>query len=112
MLPTVKQRGTLPVAVTKVQHDGERVVPLGARDEEVDEEVEEEVEEEAFAAARRTQGERVPDVLDVQVVPKWRVVRRFEPRERRTQQRRAGSTTTGRRAADSNCWTRRGQRPS
>ena len=56
----LEQRGQLAVAVPEVEHDGERVVLLQVRDEEV--------QQEALAAARRAQHQRVPHVVDMQVV--------------------------------------------
>ena len=51
----VEQRRQLPVAVPEVEDDGERVVLLRVRDQEV--------EQEALAAARRAEHQRVADVL-------------------------------------------------
>ena len=68
-----EQRRQLAVAVAQIQDDRERVVLLRVRREEIG--------QEALPAAGRTQDERVPHVLDVQVERVRRVMRGFEYRE-------------------------------
>src|SRR3954454_18399140 len=80
---SAKQRRHLAVAVPQVQDDGERVVLLRVRGEEVD--------QEALPAARRTQNEHVPYVVDVRVERVRRVVRSLEHRERLAAKVTAGS---------------------
>ena len=69
-----QQRGQLSVAVAEIEDDGQRLVLLRVRDEEV--------QEKALAAARGAQHQRVPDVLDVQVERVRRLVRRLEDGQR------------------------------
>ena len=71
----------LSVAAAEVEDDGERVVLLGVRDEEV--------QEEALAASRRAEHQRVPDVLMVQVVVEGHAVGRLERGQRARQRARA-----------------------
>ena len=60
--------------MAEIEDDGQRVVLLRVRHEEV--------QQEALAAARRAEHQRVADVLDVQVEGVRRVVRRLEDGER------------------------------
>src|SRR5262249_41729013 len=78
-----KQRRQLAVAVAKIQDDGERVVLLRMRGQEVD--------EKAFATTRRAQDERVPDVFDMEIKGVGRVVGRFEYGERLSTKVTAGA---------------------
>ena len=71
----VKECRELPVAVTQIENDRERVVLLSVRHQEV--------QQKALAAARRAEDKRVPNVLDVQVIGERRVVWRLERRQRR-----------------------------
>ena len=73
-IAAAEERGQLPVAVAEIEDDGERVVLLRVRHQEV--------QQEALAAAGGAQDERVPDVLDVQVEGVRRLVRRLEHRQR------------------------------
>src|SRR5262249_37362235 len=68
-----KQSRQLAVAVPEIQDDRERVVLLRMGREEID--------QEALPAAGRTEDERVPHVLDVQIERIRRVVRGLEYRE-------------------------------
>src|SRR3954468_6742248 len=71
---SAKQRRHLAVAVSEVQDDGERVVLLRVRGEEVD--------EEALPTACRTEDEHVSHVVDMRVQRVRRVVRGLEYGER------------------------------
>src|SRR4051812_38145930 len=71
---SAKQRRQLAVAVSEVQDNGERVVLLRVRGEEVD--------QEALPAAGRPQDEHVPYVIHMRVQRVSGVVRGFEHRER------------------------------
>ena len=54
-----QQCGELSIAVPEIKDNGERLVLLCVRDDEV--------QQKALAAARRTQYQRVADVLDVRL---------------------------------------------
>src|SRR5262249_52590649 len=69
-----EQRRQLAVAAAQIEDDGERVVLLRVRREEVD--------EEALPAAGRPQHEGVSDVFDVEIEGVGRVMWRLEYRER------------------------------
>ena len=76
-----QQRRQLPVAVPEVEDDGQRLVLLRVRHQEV--------QQEALAAARGAEDQRVADVLHVQVEGVRRLVRRLEHRERFPSEMRA-----------------------
>jgi hypothetical protein len=60
----------LAIAVPEVQDHSDRLVLLCMRDEEV--------QQKTLAAPRRTENQRVADVLDVKIESVWRMVRRLE----------------------------------
>src|SRR5262245_61454579 len=70
----VQQRGELPVAVTEIEHDGERVELLSVRDQKV--------QQETLAAAGGPENEGVTDVLNMEVVLERRSVGRLQDRDR------------------------------
>src|SRR5713226_8441022 len=78
---TLQECGELAIAVPEIEDDGQRVVLLRVRDQEVD--------EEALAAPGGPKDQRMTHVLHVQVERVRRVVRRLEDGQRFLMEMRA-----------------------